>query len=445
MQLTKLRNLVFVLALSLVGFACGDSSTGNGNQSDPATVEGRVENNSSQKAVSGGIQDIEGAVVTAAYVKSDGSLETLGSSQAETNAQGEFTLQIKAEALANANASDRIVILAEKNGTTAKAFVTSRLESGSSVTIQPITYESTAETEVYQESHSNGDSETVTKAEIEASVTAEVAADIEGSASSASTIASSIAAAAEARAEYYSEAGVEFTTEMQEEVAQIKADAMVELENRLYAASSAEEEQAAIDAFTETVANAYVDAGVEASAAAKASQMYAEVMVEQSASVSSDAQASLRKRLHAMSTFALEAAVEAQMQATGASETAVTNATEAAVSLRSDIKALTTGTQSEVESAFASFNSEIEAIVESEFTVNGSVFADTNAEINEQNGIKATFESALDAAISLGAVVDAYTTFYSEVSALVESNFTEASSAEAEAFTQLLILINTSN
>ena len=45
MNSTLLRKLIFVLALTFIGVACSDSSTSP--DSDPATVEGQVENTSS--------------------------------------------------------------------------------------------------------------------------------------------------------------------------------------------------------------------------------------------------------------------------------------------------------------------------------------------------------------------------------------------------------------
>lgn len=103
---------------------------------------------------------------------------------------------------------------------------------------------------------------------------------------------------------------------------------------------------------------------------------------------------------------------------------------------------MSNATKQDVKAAFASFNSEIETIIENDTNINGELFVSANSTINEESGAKATLESSLNATLNLTVLVDAYTTFYSEVESIVESTFTSANEAEAEAYTELLILIN---
>lgn len=436
-----IRRLIFVLTLALIGVGCNDSSTGVGNEDqEPATVEGQVDDTGSDSNKAAKMKSVEGAVVTAARVTSEGELQSIGGAEAQTNAQGEFSLDIAAEALANN--SDRIVVVAENSGQSAKTFVTSEVRSGSTVEVQPISFESSAETEVYQEVIANGDADVVAKADIEVAVQADAAADIESNTSYAAEVASAIAAKARAKADLYAEQGVEFTDDRKEQVLQAKADAQVKLESQLNAAANSEEEQAAFDTFLKTVAEADIEAGIDATAAAKASESSARVLVSHSADLSTEAQAEMRKRTAYMLTFALDQAVQAQLQAAGASEATVTAAADAAADLRAEVKAMTEATESNVSSAFASFNSEIETLVSGDANLSGDAFVSTNTEINSNNGSKATLESTLSGSIGLNLLLDAYTQFYSSVQSTVEATFTGASQSETEAYTQLLVLIN---
>lgn len=440
MTRTLIRNLMLVLALSLIGVACGDSSTGSGpsNGTESASVEGRVDNTSSgsQKTLA----KVEGATVTAARVTSSGELEPLGNAETETSAEGEFTLEIDGDVVAES--ANRVVVIAEKNGQQAKAYVTAKVESGSTVEVQPITFESSSETSVYQEVIANGDAEVVSKADIEVMVNAEVAQDIESNSDHAADVAAALAAQAEAKARFYSEQGVEITEEQRENAEETKAQAQLQLESELNATTSTEEEQAAFDSFVRTVAKAETEANVNATAVAKASESSSRVLVKESANLSAEAQTALRKRAAYMATFALESSVEAQMKATGATESSVNSAVDAAATLRADIKAMSNATQEDIDAAFESFNSEIVAIMESDANVEGDLFASVNTAINENDGAKASFESSLEAAADLSVMMDAYTTFYSAIESSVDSTFTSASDAEVEAYTQLLILIN---
>ncbi len=80
--------------------------------------------------------------------------------------------------------------------------------------------------------------------------------------------------------------------------------------------------------------------------------------------------------------------------------------------------------------------------MESDTHVNGELFASANTTINESGGAKATLESSLDVSLNLSILADAYSQFYTAVQSTVEETFTNASDAEVEAYTQLLILIN---
>lgn len=143
-----------------------------------------------------------------------------------------------------------------------------------------------------------------------------------------------------------------------------------------------------------------------------------------------------------MTTFALEKAVAAQMEAVAASESSVNSAVNAVADLRTEIKAMNNASEEEIEAAFESFNSEVEAIIQSDAEINGELFVSANFTINEDNGAKASLESSLNATLELSLLMDAYADFYSDVHTIVDSTFANASDTEAEAYEQLLILIN---
>jgi len=81
--------------------------------------------------------------------------------------------------------------------------------------------------------------------------------------------------------------------------------------------------------------------------------------------------------------------------------------------------------------------------MENESSADASVVADIDAQINVSGGAKATLDASVQAAASTDVIIDAYTTFYSAVESTVKSHLQSAGSAEVDATTQVMILINT--
>ncbi|HEX6982264.1 MAG TPA: hypothetical protein VF181_05845 [Balneolaceae bacterium] len=438
------RNFVLLLSLIFIGVACDNSS--DSDNGDAATIQGRVENTSSSDTTNtdttqARFKTVEDAAVVVTRVQSNGSLEVISDSAVTTNAEGEFSLRVDADAISGA--SDQLVVQAEKEGETAKAFVTPQVETGTTVLVQPITFESSAEANVYQQLIAGGNAESVEKADIEAYVITEVALDIESDSALAANLASALVARAAANTEFYTTLGVEVSEEQRDEIRRIKLDAQTELENRLYASAGEEGNVAAFDDFIETIARVDMDAGVNATAAAKASKGSSIVLLNQSAAFSADAQAELRQRTALMFTFPLSEAVQEQLDFAGASEDAINSAADAAVTLRTNIRSMNNPSEEELNATFAAYNEAVVNIVQNEFDTNGQLFAVANATINENGGARSSLEATLQGVVTVPEVIDAYTQFYGEVESVVDDTFQSAVDAELSTyFTELLILIN---
>lgn len=434
---TTIRNLLIVLVLSIIGVACTDNSLSPGNE--PAAIRGRVESLSSDSS-SEKVQrkTIEGATVTAVQITAEGKLDSLSEAKAETDADGAFSLEVDPETVSNA--SHQIVVVAKKDGQTAKTFVTAEINSGTIIEVQPISIESSAETEVYQHVIANGDEKVVAKADIEATVNSKVAQDIENNSDHAAEVADALAAYAKARVEFYNEQGIELTEEQLNSIEETKTEALLELESRLNSSSSTSEE--AFNTFLEKVAKAETEAEVKATAVAKASEASFRLLIKNCENLSVEARAQLRKNAAFIFSFALEQAVKAQLEVSGAAESSINATTDIAKTLRSDIKAMSNATKEDIDGAFESFNEEIASALKGDTSINGELFVEANTSINQSNGIKATFESSLEGSADLSAMMETYSKFYSEVRSIVESTYNDVEDTEIEAYTELLILIN---
>ncbi len=438
MKTLPLKTLIIIISAGLFAVSCGDTTTGIEGSAE-VTFQGEVENLSSSGDSQG---SVEGATVTVARVTADGSLETIGNAQATTNAEGEYSLQVDLSVVSET--ANHIVIVASKGGQTAKAYVAAEIEDGATIAIQPITFESSAESSIYENVIASGNADIVTKANIEATVNTEVATAIESSAQSAADVAAGLAAAAQARAEFYAEQGVEVTEEQFNQIVQLKQEALVQLAAQLQAAETAEAEEAAFRTFLQTVANAQLEAGLEAWAAAEANDLAARVLVNESSELSAEAQAELRRTAYYFTAVTLEEAVKAKAEALGASEATINAIAEAGAELQANILAAATPSEAQIDAFFAEFNEAVENAIATDASLNGEAYILVNNAISGVSGVKATFETTLNAATSLNVILNAYNAFYSGVNALVESTFTGLSSAEVQAYTRLLVLANLS-
>lgn len=443
MRYKKLQNIILGFALVIFGFACGDSSTSpDGEQ---ATVNGRVENNESAGKVSGAdqVSSVEGAVVTAARVTSSGSLEMIGNAEAETDANGQFTLNIDADAVSDV--AGQVVIMAENESQQWKAFAHSELESGSEIDLKPLTVESSGEASVYQEVVANGDTDLVSKADIEAYIDSEAGSECRDNSEAAAEFAGSLAAEAQARAAFFINQSIEITEEQITEIRDAKAEAVAELHAKLYASTSQSAKTDAYDAYFDAVANAYVAADVSANAHAKAKESASHMIIDGTTELSSNAQSEVRANSAVLVATAIDNATQARMEASGTAESSIEAAAEAGAQLRSDLRAQATASESEVESMFETYNAAIVDVLEQEMSANAQTIVTINSQINNESGVKAELESSLQASLSTDILVDAYTTFYSGVETVVDETFTAATDAEAQLVTDVMILINLAN
>ncbi|GAA5520932.1 hypothetical protein LQ318_04275 [Aliifodinibius salicampi] len=443
MRYRQIQNTIIVLTISLLGFACSDLSTSS--DSDEATVNGRVESNEGQKAKSSGYQStaVEGATVTMARVTADGSLEAIQNASAETNAEGEFTLQVDADAVTDA--SGDIIVVAEKEGQQWKACLYGELKNGSSIDLKPITIESSGEASVYQQVVARGETGLVSKADIETYIGSEAAAEIQANSEAAAEFAVALAKEAEARATFFANQSIEITEEQMMEIKNAKAEALANLHASLYASSSQSAKADAYNTYTQAVASAHTEAGINANAYAKAKEGASNLIIKNTTELSSSAQSEVRANSAVIVAIAVDKAVQARMEAAEIAESSVEAAAQAGTQLRADVRSKATAGASEIQSLFASYNHKIVDVLEQEFSANAETIVGINSQINSTGGIKATLVASIGASANTDAIVDAYSTFYSAVETLVSNLFTAGTDAEAQLVSDIMILINIEN
>jgi hypothetical protein len=424
----KLSLIVIVAFMGAVG-----CSTNSSSDSQSATIKGSVDANSAKQKTQN--SSLQGTVVTASRVTSNGSIKAIEGAKTETNASGEFTLNVDVES------AEHVIIVAENEGSTWKGYLSSEVKNGGSFTLKPINTESTAESEVYTKLVASGDADIVQKSDVEAVVSSETASEIETGLTTAGEVATALSNSAKARAEFYTETMQDNAEQSLQETYDYLAEAQFKLESDLAASSSAEERSEAYDVFIQSSVNAYINAGLSASNTAQVLDMWSRVAVNSMTAVSSDIKEDVRMHSSLMAATAIDMAVQAEAEASDMSESSIQAIIDAGIQLRSDIKS-STGIEGDVEAAFEAYHDSVRNTMESDASFEANVMVNIDNKINSNDGAKSNFSSSISSVLKASAVFNIYNSFYSSIEETVNSSMSGSSDSEIKAVSSIMFLIN---
>lgn len=435
--------IVIVSLFALFNFtACSDdNSTGTDNGGEDsgshATINGQVQDEFAKSSSASKAKDVEGAVVTAATISSSGSVEMMEDTETEVESSGEFTLE------ADANAAEEIVIVAENEGEKLMGYISAEVENGSSYTIKPIDTESSAETGVFAQIKSQGDTDIVHKSDIETMITSNSAAEIYGDGSATADIAAAVSNSAEARSEFFSEYSQDAESEI-DAYFETMTDAQFSYESTLNSSSSTDEEEAALEGYLETKVNAYNEASLSEKQTSEFLHAQGNIILNSMSSVSSEIQNEARHSSSIMIAIATDNAVQARAEASDMSDETISAIADAGVSLRSEVRS-SGGSEGSIQTAFETYHDEVRSAIESDSSVEGTAVVTIDTEINAAGGIKATFNSTLSGLLDTSSLTDLYVDFNNDVDAVVQANSALIGDIDAEVLTDIMVLINLSN
>lgn len=434
--------LIFSILTLLILFsitACSDdSTTGSGDETSSATINGAVEDEFAKSSSDAKAKAVENTVVTAARISSNGSLELLEETETDVNASGDFTLEV------DATVAEEIVIVADNEGDRLTGYISSEIENESTYTVKPIDTEYSAETDVYTRIKSQGNTDIIHKSDIETIVTANAAASIYGNSTATNEIAAAVSNSAEARAEFFEEFSEGDAGSNISAYFEAMTDAQFEYESALHSSSSNDQAEAAFDSYLETKVNAYADAGLDAKENAEFLHMNGQVILNSMSSVSSEVENDVRSSSSYMIAIATDNAVRARAEASGMSETTISAIADAGATLRADVQG-SNGSNSSIEVVFETYHDEVRTAIENDSSVEGAVIVTIDAEINAAGGIKAAFNNSLSGLISASQLTNAYVDFDNNVEAIVESNSALVGDIDTEILADIMVLINLSS
>jgi hypothetical protein len=360
-----------------------ESPTGGGNQNGmSATFEGRVQGDAAvdglgkRSSQDGGV---EGAIVTVARIKSDGSLETVSTAEVKADVQGRFSVK------AAADGARELVVVARKEGREWKAVVSAKAEDGRAIACRPLNIESSIEADVLAKVRGSGASE-VSFADIAARIDAEVAMQVEAQAETGADakadaeawLSARLRAECKARTEALVSSAGGFTLAQIDKANEARMDAEARFEADLEAAADlsvhgtiSADAAAKIDSgYRSAEIKAWTGAGIVLGEVAKAcdSSYRASVRAVSEASVSAGIKLAWIRRLAIENAFLLETSVKEGVKASDSqTDIVIRSGTVLKISLSH------AATQAEMDSAFAAFRAAVATVALSPFSLHGQV------------------------------------------------------------------------
>ncbi len=435
--------LITISLLALFNLtACSDNnSTGNDNDGETpesqATINGQVQDEFAKSASTSNAKDVEGAVVTAATISSTGSIEMMEDTETEVESSGEFTLE------ADVSTAEEIVVVAENEGSQLMGYISAEVENGSSYTIKPLDTEYSAETEVFTQIKSEGNTDIVHKSDIETVITSSGAADIYGDGSATAEVAAAVTNSAEARSEFFSEFSEDAEADL-DAYFETMTDAQFSYESTLNSSSSTDEQEAAFEGYLETKVNAYGEASLNEKQTAEFLHAQGKVILNSMSSVSSEVQDEARHSSSIMVAIATDNAVQARAESSEMSDETVSAIADAGVTLRSEVQG-SGGSESTISAAFETYHDEVRAAIENDSSVEGTAVVTIDTEINAAGGVKAAFHSTLSGLVDTSNLADLYIGFNNDVDAIVDTNSALIGDIDAEVLADIMVLINLSS
>jgi hypothetical protein len=401
-------------------------------ENNPSKIEGRVTGDSGFGKLTKLNSGIEGATVTLARIKADGSLETVSKQSVQTDANGKFVLETDVDGEAN------LVAVATKGSAVWKAVVTSQVRSGIRVYCQPLNDETTAETDVYIESETMGN-KVLTYAEVSNSITAEAAAYIKNNLPVIKQVSASLETQSEVSASAFTSTTIGGTVDQWHSITDAMISAQATLERDLHFALTQTSIDAAFESYSESFINAFINAGFSDEIFVKVFEVSNSVFLKEIVNLSSDARFEFEKRIAELRAKAIDVSVQSKFVLLNASQVQINAIINAGKSLQASIG--TAATSSEIVNAFDNYHSFVIDQLQTALGVHGSLISSIELSIE---GFKSTLKSSVVSAVSIQDIINAYMNFYSQVSAEVNTVLSNSGAVQGQIYstTEILILVN---
>lgn len=431
------RLLILLLSSSLLLISCNDNVSGTSQNNQPSKVKGRVANSSSSGAAkNASATSLSGMTVILAQVQSDGSLKTVSTANATTQADGSFVVSTDLDGVNNL-----IVEATTSGGTTYEAIVDATVHHGMTVTAPPLNSQTTTQSEVYQKITAQGQASAVSSADIELYIDAKTSASVWGNSQAIASLASAIIARDKARADILSSTAVNASKQQIQTIDKAKMTAAADLQTAINAANSDTTKiDDAYKTYDDAVIKAYTNAGLTMNDYIDVDRAGNSAYVNAASSLTTQAQFTIKQNASLILANAMKKEAQIQFQAAGASQSEIDNVNQASDQLQTDIRNATN--ISGIVAAFTTFHDSLKASLKTTMSAQASAIDTIDTDINAQNGFKAKLESAISGVNNASIIATAYAAYLTSVQTDVKSALSTASQTNIDVATKVLTMIN---
>ncbi len=404
--------LTLVCVLALLAWTTGCTQNEDSNDKSNAPVGNNDTDNNRNALLTGQVADddqnqegsLEGMVATVVRIESDGSLTVVSPEPVQVNEEGRYTVAVDMSLAAKA---DLMVQLHDAEGQQeGQALVSDEPSPGLTITVAPITIESSVEADVYVEARQSEAFEEeepndAQESTLRTMITAELAAAVEASEDregEIKTLAQASVAAMIAWEGMLREQSMGTTEAEIEAAAQAQAEAQIEHDQQLDQAQEEGEARDAEEAHLSAVLNAWAEAGLEAEEISAALQAAADAFVLYTQEMGEEGSEQAERDSEFFVALAVTATVEANAQAAGTQEEGHDAIVQAGADLMASIEASADSGQEqgeEIEEAWAQYRAEVEAQLTANFDAAQQVAYEATVELIAT--LEVNFDAALEA------------------------------------------------
>lgn len=425
-------NLFFASLLFVAGCEKNNPET---PEESVSMVEGKVSGNGGYQrmAKSTGTTGVGGASVYLAEIKTGGTLETVSRGSTITDASGKFEVET------NLSGARNLVVVAQKENEKWEAVVTSEVKLGSVAYSQPLNDETTSEAEIYLKAVSEGH-EDLDYDEIAVYIDSVLSARIKSDTSLAGSVESAIYASLNAQRKAYAEGGIDVTPDKVKMIAAARAEARASLDRNLYFSSSQTSIDAAFNAYSKDILNAYLNAGVTAVTLIKVMDISQLAFVNsvKGSTLGSDVKFELIQNSTERKSELLDLAVQSEFSAKAGTQAQLNGMINAGNKLIAAIG--TASDTAQINIAFNTYRAELAEVLTSVLGLNSQIFSTLQTLVDD---LKVSLNASLGGDSSADAIVAACINFYSGVSNAVASAAGLSDSSKIKEVADAFILLNT--
>lgn len=421
----KISFLTIVLFFIEILIGC-NSNDSTEPEFDTAKVVGKVSDESiSGNKSSYGIQNVSVKLIK---MTPTGEGETVSIKEAITDSLGKFILETNLDGVRN------LLIKADKDDMEWRGILSTDLKSGIAVYIQPLNLVTTISADLYKSTLLANNSLEYTQIRI--LMDREVAAEIDSNRGIITDLASAFNKSSDAEKEILLRPEIGGTTSQWEQIISAKIDAQSALDRDLYYAGSESAEKVACQNYLNSIAEAYVDVGMQCVTFSKVLEASIRVFLKDIEGINSRLDFVFIKRSSEIRARVINIAVQTEFQKLGADPSISNKVIFSGEELENNLIDLQS--EKEISDEFINYRDQLINYLIRVLGINGNVIPAIEDSIT---AYKNDLVSEVNNGNEQSAIIDAYINFYENISNLVKQKIS-AENTDQTAVTNVLTLLN---